>query len=380
MSRKTDRQRRLRLFGRGNNQCPICLTTFTRMLVASGKKVTLEHAPPQTLGGKVVCLTCTDCNNRASRLDNLAKMAEKARSDHLAGRGTRVEVDFFGAGIVSGYVRPKDDEMAARLAKGPVPTSIGQLRGGVMQLPSLPVGPELDVKRGIRFRIRRPNPHRVAVSWLRSAYLLVFSLLGREGYRYAKCQALAPIREQIMKPDEVRIRGGLGGECSGVDFPVDPVIMLNYAHKPPFWAVKFGGRIVLLPCGGSIERYLQLTQGPIDVSLAIDRVGCWVPTQFRNEGVIAFAMNHATDIRDIDFVGGLLEVRTKEGDLWEWIIVNYQENEVVALPFRRKGVEQEEDGGGVMMMLGKDEAIHRRDQSQFVAASPSQLMSLSVEG
>ena len=179
MSKKTDRERRLRLFRRGNTQCPICLTTFTNPQVITGKMVTLEHAPPEALGGKVVCLTCADCNNRASRIDHLAKIAEKARSDHVSGRGTKVEVDFFGSGIISGYVRQRDDEMAARLATQPVPTSISQLRGGVMRLPSLPVSSRLDVNKGIRFRIRQANPHKVAVSWLRSAYLLLFSLLAR---------------------------------------------------------------------------------------------------------------------------------------------------------------------------------------------------------
>ena len=64
MSKKrTDRELRLKLFSFGNTQCPICLTRFTERQVELGKKVTLEHAPPKTLGGKVVCLTCEECNH-----------------------------------------------------------------------------------------------------------------------------------------------------------------------------------------------------------------------------------------------------------------------------------------------------------------------------
>ena len=341
--------------------------------------MTLEHAPPETLGGRIVCLTCMHCNNRASRLDNLAKMAERARDDHLSGRGTRVEVDFFGAGITSGYVRPKDDEMAARLARQPVPTSIRELRGGVMPLRSLPVGPELDPKRGIRFRIRRPNPHHVAVSWLRSAYLLVFALLGRKGYRYAKSAAVRPIREQIMNPNEIRINGCLNGECSGVDFPVDPVILLNSSHKPPFWAVRFGPKSVVLPCGGPIDRFLQLTQQPVEISEGVSRMGLWTRTQFGNASVLPFSMKHETDVTGFDFVGGLLEISTEEGDVWEWIIVDYQADEIVALPLRLKSSEADAEQAGVMMMVGQDEFIHRRDRSKFRHASPSKLMSLTVK-
>lgn len=383
MSKRTDRKLRLKLFRHGNTQCPICLTPFTSMQVEFGKKVTLEHAPPEALGGKVACLTCSDCNNGASRLDHAAKMAQKARDDHVFGRGTRVEVDFFGAGITSGYLRPKDDEMAARLARQPVPTSIRQLRGGVMQLRRLPpLGAGLDEKKGIRFRIKRPNSHHVAVSWLRSAYLLVFSLLGREGYRYAQSPALQPVREQIMNPDEVRIKGSLSGEVSGVDFPVDPVILLNPGHELPCWAVKMGDKSVILPCGGSIDRFRQLTREPIDVPVKNDRVGLWASRQFRNGNgdVISFAINREADDADIDFIGARLEIQTESGDVWEWIIVDYQSNQVIALPLRAKGDEQ--DGSlGVIMMLDKDQylGLGRTDRSKFTAAKPTKLLSLTVD-
>ena len=105
MGKKTDRERRFSLFHMGNTQCPICLTPFSEAQVTSGTGVTLEHAPPKTLGGKIVCLTCADCNNRGSRLDKLAMMDKKARDDHASGRGTRVEMDSFGWGITSGYIR-----------------------------------------------------------------------------------------------------------------------------------------------------------------------------------------------------------------------------------------------------------------------------------
>lgn len=378
MSNRNDRQRRLKLFDRGNTKCPICLTTFSRRQVAWGKDVSLEHAPPKTLDGRIVCLTCTNCNNRASRIDRLAKLAEKARDDHISGRGTRVEVDFFGAGIISGYVRPANEEMAVRFAKQPVPTSINQLRGGTMQLPSLPIGEKLDVNKGLRFRIRRPNPHKVAVSWLRSAYLLVFSLLGSEGYRYIESAAVQPVRDQIMNPDEVRIRGCLNGSISGVDFPVDPVVMLNYTKDPSFWAVKMGDRCVFLPCGGPRERFDKLTGGLTDLSIDGKHAAFWSSSQFRNECVLSFGLNVETDATDFDFVGGRLEVETQQGDVWEWIIVDFQSDEVIALPFRSKDAAQEENAMGVMMMLGEDEYWGTKDREGFVAASPRALLSLTV--
>ena len=382
MSKRTDRELRLKLFSFGNTQCPICFTPFTERQVEFGKTVTLEHAPPKALGGKVVCLTCEDCNHGASRLDHAAKMAQKARDDHVSGRGTPVEVDFFGARTTSRYLRPKNDEMAARLAKQPVPRSISQLRG-VMKLPGLPRGAELDPNKGIRFRIKQPKSHYVAVSWLRSAYLLVFSLLGHQGYRYAQSPALQPIREQIRNPDEERIKGALGGVVSGVDFPVDPVILLSAAN-PPFWVVKMDDKSVLLPCGGSIEHFRQLPRPPIDVSVTNDRGGIWASGQFRN-GVINFkdsvlksAINREADGADIDFMGGLLAIEMESGDVWEWIIVDYQADEVVALPLRPKGAEQ--DGSmGMIMMLDRNQYLGRRDRSKFTVALPKKLLSLTVD-
>ena len=325
----------------------------------------------------MICLTCADCNNSASRIDRLAKLAEKAKDDHVSGRGTRVEVDFFGRGMVSGYVRPKDDEMAARIAKQPVPTSIRELRGGVMELRSLPVSPQRSENKGIRFRIRQPNPHKVAVSWLRSAYLLLFSLLGREGYRYAKSAALQPIREQIMDPDSVLIGGCLNGTIAGLDFPVDPVIMLNHARVSPFWVVKMGDRAVGLPCGGPIERFNEITQEAINLSVSAEDAAFWSSSQFRNECVLGRHLNAETDLEDTEFIGGKLEIRTHQDDVWEWMIVDCQARNIIALPFRQKG--DETTGARVLMMLGRDEYLGRTERDGFAAASPKELLSVTVD-
>ena len=94
---KDGRRRRLRFFDRGNTRCPICLTSFTRDAVAQGQNVTLEHAPPKTLGGSEMCLTCTTCNSSAGgKLDQAAAMMNRAMVDRTAGRGTKVEVDVCG--------------------------------------------------------------------------------------------------------------------------------------------------------------------------------------------------------------------------------------------------------------------------------------------
>ena len=47
----------------------------------------------------------------------------------------------------------------------------------------------------------RPQSRYTNVSWLKSAYLSVFSLLGTCGYIFAESSAIRRVREQILKPE-----------------------------------------------------------------------------------------------------------------------------------------------------------------------------------
>ena len=46
--------------------CALCVRGFGGDALDEGQ-VAIEHAPPEAVGGKPVCLTCTDCNNNAGR-------------------------------------------------------------------------------------------------------------------------------------------------------------------------------------------------------------------------------------------------------------------------------------------------------------------------
>jgi hypothetical protein len=47
--------------------CPICLRTFGRDQV---DHLSEEHVPPQSLGGKVIVLTCRRCNSEGGSRGN----------------------------------------------------------------------------------------------------------------------------------------------------------------------------------------------------------------------------------------------------------------------------------------------------------------------
>ncbi len=365
MGKRTGQHRRLRLrlFDRGNTSCPICLSPFARSEVEAGRKVTLEHVPPKALGGQVVCLTCSRCNNSGSRLDRSAMKAKKAIDDYVEGRGTEIEVNFFGVKR-SGYLRPEE----GKPIKFPIPTKVGQLRG-TMDLKSLPSGSALDVNKGLGIKIKRPDSNHVSVSLLRSAYLLVFSLLSGYGYKYAESEAISRVREQIMNPDETIVESRIG-TISGLDEEQD-LISFQFGHKPFFWSVKIDQRVVLLPCGGQIENLHVLTQVPDSMDMMHESFGHWVPTQFGHSIAIISTIRGEDDISDGELIGTLGE-NSIQGNIVEWVMVDHQGQQTLALPLGLKDSKSSESGIHAMKMVGENEIRGRgEDWSKFIKVGGS---------
>ena len=60
------------------------------------------------------------------------------------------------------------------------------------------------------FRIPQRDDYEF-VSMIKSAYLMVFSLMGANGYKFAENIGLQPVREQIMNPEKKILKGGFVG-------------------------------------------------------------------------------------------------------------------------------------------------------------------------
>ena len=199
--RRKGRERRLRFFDRGNTRCPICLEPFSREGVKKGREVTLEHAPPKTLGGVEMCLTCTSCNRSAgSSLDQAAALAHRIGEEQSAGHGVRVLLEVCGIKRTT-YFRPEGFRGAgSSLARNPAAKQLlSELPGqDVVVAAEFRKGPGWDLSKGIAIRKIEPDWNQVHASWVRSAYLMVFSLLGVSGNRYAMSGSVAPIRDQIV--------------------------------------------------------------------------------------------------------------------------------------------------------------------------------------
>lgn len=318
---------RQRLFEAGNTMCPVCLSPFTRPDVVAGTVVTLEHAPPKSLGGRVVCLTCERCNNEASLVDHHAYLSKKARDEWSAGKGAPIVVDLLGYKKKHRFI-PQDP-------RAPYPARKHLMRNGSIQLGPLPSKDSLDANKGISFRIPQRDDYEF-VSMVKSAYLMVFSLMGANGYRFARNIGLAPVREQIMSPDQKILKRGFVAECQlelgeltklGMS-----VVFLCYQSKPPFWLVPlWNDRAVILSCGAA-EPIDELVMQGTDFSIPMSSLAGWVSERFDGSASMAADLREGSDIPGGSLagtVGGPLP--TSQGG-WLYVSVFHQGEEFVALP------------------------------------------------
>ena len=353
-ARAPGRNRRLRqrLFEAGNTRCPICLSEFSRSDVVAGTEVTLEHAPPKALGGAAICLTCKECNNKASLVDHHAFLSKKARDEWSAGRGAPIVVDLFGHAKSYRFI-PGDPN-------APYPARKHLMRNGSIELGPLPPKERLDADKGISFRIPQRDDYEF-VSMVKSAYLMVFSLMGANGYRFACNVGLRPVREQIMNPGEKILKGGFVGEMR-LDSEEylklgRPIVFLCRAAKPPFWIIPlWNDKAVFLSCGAE-EPIDKLVMNASELSLPTNSLAGWVSRRFNGSSSLGGTVGDGSDIPDGSLsgtVGGPFP--TSQGD-WLFAAVFHQMNEFVALPLCPKDDWPPPDGIHAVDMLSKHEAL-----------------------
>ena len=331
VSRKSGRQIRLDLYAAGNVKCPICLTPFTEDEGRAGETATLEHAPPKAVGGSVMCLTCTSCNAGASgSLDQAVAMRNSAIRDHEAGRGTKMELDIFGTKHTT-YFSPDGiakSRLYSKFASSPLARRFLDESSGreILLLAELTRGPIWESSKGIAMRINQPSPNHVAVSWLRSAYLMVFSLLGKGGYRYAESEAIRPIREQIMKPDKELVPFPLW-DLSPLPKPKTLMASDNFIimkrNRPFCWIAKIGNTGVLLPHAGAAKHYKEVIELPDEITLKHKDLIGWRPAKFGQHFSFEMPLYKESEHVDKDLFGIELTMPVGEYER-QTVVVNQQ--------------------------------------------------------
>ncbi len=345
-----DRRLRRRLFSAGNTRCPICLSEFTRSDVVAGK-MTLEHAPPKSLKGSAICLTCSQCNNKASRMEQHAISAKREREEWSSGRGTRVEIDFFGNKKSARYI--SNDPNAA------LPTRVKHLGNGSIKIGALPLKEPLDINKGIRFRIPG-SPHYESVSMIKSAYLMVFSLMGVGGYKFAESVALKPVRDQIMNPEKrILTNFCVEGTMPQAEKAGKQIIFLYYAAGPPLWIIPmWDGKLVLLPCVGPkpIDKFV-LPEG--EIRIENNQLAGWTTCRYNESVAVTGSVSGESVIGDGTLLGTTGLMMPIDKGKWEWMIVDHHMGQYVALPFRPTGENHRSDSVNAVEML-REHAVKGR--------------------
>lgn len=178
--------------GGGRYLCPLCLNWFTDLADLS-----LEHAPPESVGGRHVAVTCRDCNSTAGHtVDAELRLAETLR-EFGSRRMTKPMPATF---------RFNELEQRVEALFGPDGLSIGGIpkQNHPETAPTMMAAFDDVVAEGsigIRFNLsfRTPNWRIASIGWLRAAYLVAFATLG---YLYILREELEDVRRQICEPAE----------------------------------------------------------------------------------------------------------------------------------------------------------------------------------
>jgi hypothetical protein len=223
--------------------CPLCLDAFDRSATAPGGELTIEHVPPESLGGRPMCLTCRRCNNTAgSRLDS---HMERHRTfvDFIAGAATRpIAATFTVADRQQrGLVQGRSDGLlltgvAARNRPG---ADVAMIE----RLDDLVSGAAEKWSLGVAFD-ERWESRRVNVGWLRTTYLAAFAALG---YHYVAQPGLALVREQVARPDDDVIPLTVEPTRADADPIARSILLVEQPIDLRSVAVQIGRTTVLLP-------------------------------------------------------------------------------------------------------------------------------------
>lgn len=370
MSRTThgpgrDRRLRQRLFDAGNTKCPICLSAFDTSHVADGTDATLEHAPPKSLGGAPICLTCKSCNNKASLIDHHAFLSMRARTEWAEGKGAPIVVDLFG--------HKRSHRFIPRNPNAPFPARKHLFRNGTIKLDPLPPKDRLDPSKGMSFRIPQRDDYEF-VSMIKSAYLMVFSLMGASGYKFAENTGLSPVREQIMNPDKKILKGGFVGtiRLESDDYrKLDRhVVFLCRTQNLPFWIVPVWDDKAIVLSSGAAEPIDKLVMNPKEASIPLGSLVGWVSRKFNSSSSIAGTVGEDT-VESRDSLAGTFggPFPTNKGK-WLFVMVFHQMKDFVALPICPEDDVPGSDALGIVDMLSEQEAAGRNlDKTQLTTVN-----------
>ena len=235
--------------------CPLCLHAYPKEAISNGV-FTIEHAPPKSLDGKPLVLTCLKCNRHSGKsLDPHMMKADRPiavlRGEHPGGQLVRVRV---GDGPPIN-VRLRRNE-GGYLLEGKDGVDVPADRAAFLAtLSRIAASGSTDWDFHLDFRDDRHCPKRARAGWLRVGLLVTFAAFG---YRYAFGPALSIVRQQIWEPENELIPPSFHVIDPNAPRTTRHIGIVNEPSELKGIAVQVGWHLVLLPHPTDTGFYVRL--------------------------------------------------------------------------------------------------------------------------
>jgi hypothetical protein len=245
--------------------CPLCFEidhdehraqfrVFTEAGLTDGS-LTVEHVPPDSLGGRPLVLTCRVCNTVAgAELDAHARRRENPR-DAFLGRVAAKTSMTVGGHRLAGSFTLKDGVYRFTVTKT-TNAHRPDAEPGVRDILAGPEGSDRDIT--FSFDHDRFDDDRARVSWLRAAYLTLFAVTG---YRAILRPEMEIVRRQIREPKVAHIPTFLIDTQRDDDWSDRAFIRVRTPALNRCWGIKVGHFVVCLPLPGDVGLYERLAAG-----------------------------------------------------------------------------------------------------------------------
>ena len=172
--------------------CPLCLHAYA----IGNTELTLEHVPPESVGGKPILITCKACNSNLGADIDVYLMNELEivhNLNHLDTIPQKTKLAFNGVEINAQTTFSKTDGFTFMIS--PDNNNPIEFKGFMTEAKNAKKGYEIKVVANITNRKRDYDLANIAL--LKSAYLMAFHELG---YMYVLNANTSIIRDQIQNP------------------------------------------------------------------------------------------------------------------------------------------------------------------------------------
>jgi HNH endonuclease len=178
--------------------CPLCIDSWFTVEEFGTGWLTVEHVPPEKLGGGELVLTCRPCNNDAGKWFDAHALKEDRFRRLLSGQNERPETaEFTVDGLTARGRMPVTGQASMLFAVDPGINNPADGPPLIERMRTLSETGSTDFRLDVAAPRLSYVPDRAAVSWVRSAYLAAFALLG---WKYILQPSLDPVREQLRNP------------------------------------------------------------------------------------------------------------------------------------------------------------------------------------